>query len=86
LAARKAQRSFGTGLLNAGYLAACVRDQYPYKRQQLYLTTPQWEPVFEPDAAMLGAIGDGASKINQAVPGYFGPGNLRTLTGIDANG
>ena len=86
LAARKAQRSFGTGILNTGYLAACVRDQYPYKRSQLYLTAPQWEPVFEPDAAMLGAIGDGAAKINQAVPGYFGTGNLRELTGIDANG
>ena len=30
LTARKAQKTFGTGLLNAGYLAACVRDKYPY--------------------------------------------------------
>lgn len=29
---------------------------------------------------------DGAVKINQAVPGYFGAGNLRTLTGIEGNG
>lgn len=86
LAARKAQRSFGVGFLNAGYLAACVRDNFPYKRSQLYLTRPLWEPVFEPDSAMLAAIGDGAAKINQAVPGYFGSGNLRELTGIDANG
>ena len=46
------------------------------------MTVPIWEPVFEPDAAMLSSIGDGAIKINQAVPGYFGAGNLRDLTGI----
>ena len=43
------------------------------------------EPVFEPDAAMLSGIGDGIGKINQAIPGYFGPGNLRDLTGIEAD-
>lgn len=85
LAARKAQKTFGSGFLNVGFLAACVRDDYTYWRQQFYLTTPIWEPVFEPDAAMLSSIGDGASKINQAVPGYFGPGNLRDLTGIAPN-
>ena len=85
LAARKAQRTFGSGFLNAGYLAACVRDDFAYQRSQLYLTRPAWEPVFEPDAAMLGLIGDGAVKINQAVPGYFGKENLRNLTGINSN-
>lgn len=83
LLARKAQKTFGSGFLNAGYLAACVRDNFIYKREQVYLTKPAWEPVFEPDAAMLSGIGDGAVKINQAVPGYFGPKNLRDLTGID---
>lgn len=83
LLARKAQKTFGSGFLNAGYLAACVRDDYPYKRKQLYLTKAAWEPVFEPDATMLSGIGDGIGKINQAVPGYFGPGNLRDMTGID---
>ncbi len=83
LLARKAQKTFGSGFLNAGYLAACVRDNFVYKREQVYLTKPAWEPVFEPDAAMLSGIGDGAIKINQAVPGYFGPNNLRDLTGID---
>ena len=82
LAARKAQRTFGSGFLNAGYLAACIRDDYPYKRQQLYLTEPVWQPIFEPDAAMLSGIGDGAIKLNQAVPGYFGKENLQDLTGI----
>lgn len=85
LAARKAQKTFGSGFLNAGYLAACLRDEFPYKRRQLYLTKPVWEPIFEPDAAMLSSIGDGAIKINQAVPGYFGKENLRTLTGIDGD-
>lgn len=86
LAARKAQRTFGSGFLNAGYLAACVRDRYPYRREQLYLTRPVWEPVFEPDAAMLSSIGDGIGKINQAVPGYIGSENLRDLTGIIPGG
>ena len=84
LAARKAQRTFGSGFLNAGYLAACVRDDFPYQRRQLYLTRPTWEPVFEPDAAMLSGIGDGVGKINQAVPGYFTAENLRDLTGMES--
>lgn len=82
LTARKAQRTFGIGFLNAGYLAACVRDNYPYQRRQIYLTTPLWEPIFEPDAAMLSTIGDGIVKVNQAIPGYFGNENTRALTGI----
>lgn len=83
LTARKAQRTFGSGFLNTGYLAACVRDDYEYQRQQLYMTKPKWEPVFEPDAATISAIGDGTIKINQTVPGYFDGENLRDLTGIE---
>ena len=83
LAARKAQKTIGTGLLNAGYLAACVRDKFPYERQELYKTRPIWEPIFEPDAATLSSIGDGAIKINQAVPGYFSKETLWDLTGIE---
>lgn len=85
LTARKAQRTFGSGFLNVGYLAACLRDNYAYQRQQLYLTTNTWEPIFEPDAAMLSSIGDGAIKINQAVPGYFNKDNMRNMTGIKAS-
>ena len=85
LMSRKAQRNFGRGFLNVGYLATCLRDDYQYQRQQLYLTKPIWEPIFEPDAAMLSSIGDGAIKINQAVPGYFGKDNLRNITGIEAS-
>jgi hypothetical protein len=83
LNAKKAQRTFGAGFLNVGYLAACLRDEYPYLRRQIYLTKPVWEPIFEPDGAMLSSIGDGAIKINQAVPGYFNSDNLRDLTGIN---
>lgn len=82
LTARKAQRTFGSGFLNVGYLAACVRDDFDYKREQIYLTKPAWEPIFEPDAATLSNIGDGAIKINQAVPEYIGAENLHDLTGI----
>lgn len=82
VAAKKAQRNFGSGFLNVGYLAACLRDDFAYKRSQLYLTTPKWEPTFEPDAATLSLVGDGAIKINQAIPGYFDAETLRDLTGI----
>lgn len=81
--ARKAQRNFGSGFLNVGYLGACLRDNYPYRRNQFYLTKPKWEPLFEPDSSMLSSIGDGVNKLNQAIPGYLNTENLRDLTGID---
>ena len=86
LTAERAQECFGVGLINAGYLAACLRDNYGYQRHEIYQTVPKWEPAFKPDAAMLSSIGDGAIKLNQAVPGYFDAGNLRDLTGIEAGG
>ena len=82
LAARKAQRTFGTGFLNVGYLAACVRDRYSYLRQQIYLTQPKWEPIFEPDAAQLSGIGDAVTKIQQSFPDYFTEEKLRDFSGI----
>ena len=82
LTARKAQRNFASGFLNVGYLAACMRDEFPYQRRQLYMTHGAWEPIFEPDAAALSGIGDSIIKINQAVPGYFGKDNLHEQTGI----
>lgn len=85
LKAAKAQRDFGTGLLNAGFLAACVRDKFEYQRRQIYLTTPEWRPPFETDFSSLGAVGDGIGKINQAIPGYFNKDNIAALTGIDAS-
>lgn len=82
LTARKAQRTFGTGFLNAGYLARCLMDDQDYRRDILYMTKPIWEPVFEPDASTLSLIGDGAIKINQAIPNYFDRDSLWDLTGI----
>lgn len=85
--ARKAQRCFGTGFLNVGYLSACLRDNFAYHRSQFYLTTPKWEPVFEADATTMSLIGDGAIKINQAIPGYMDKDSIRDLTGLEgANG
>lgn len=89
LAAEKAQRDFSSGFLNAGFLAACLRDDFAYKRNQLYSTKPIWEPVFKPDASTLSVLGDGAFKLNQAFPGYFDSQVLHDLTGIkgaDSNG
>lgn len=83
LVARKAQKKFGTCFLNAGYIAACMRDNIAYSRDVIYETKPVWEPVFEPDSASLSLVGDGAIKINQAVPGYFNGETLRDLTGIE---
>ena len=83
LQAEKAQRDFALGLLNVGYLAACLRDGFPYKRNQFYLTTAKWEPVFKPDASTISSLGDGAIKVNQAIPGYFDKENLRDMTGIE---
>lgn len=83
LMARKAQRNFGSGFLNAGYLAACVRDKTAYKRSAVYLSKPQWLPIFEPDASTMSLIGDGAIKLNQAVPDYINEERLHALTGLD---
>lgn len=82
LIARKCQRTFGTGFLNAGYLAACVRDDYPYQRRQVYRTKPLWMPLFEPDAAALSGIGDAFIKLQQSFPDYVTEDKLTELTGI----
>lgn len=85
LTARKAQRTFGTGFLNAGYLAACVRDGQGYDRRAFAETKPLWMPIFEPDAGGLGRIGDAILKINQASEGFLGSRNIRQLTGLESD-
>lgn len=82
LEASKAQRTFGTGLLNIGYLAACVRDKFAYRRENVYQTQPIWRPVFEPDASQLVGIGDAMSKLAAAYPDYFTIEKLSDLTGL----
>lgn len=89
LAGRKAQRSLSSGLLNVAYVAACLRDDFPYLREQFANTMPKWEPLFESDASALSLIGDGAIKLNQAIEGFVDGDVLRDLTGIkgaDTNG
>lgn len=85
LAAVKAQRCFSVGFLNVGYIGACMRDNVDYQREELFETKVIWKPTFEPDAAMLSAIGDGVIKLNQALAngGYIDGERLRRLTGID---
>ena len=82
LKARAAQRSFGSGFLNAGYLAACIRDKQAYRRNQFYMTKPKWEPVFEPDATAMSGIGDAALKLQQSFPDYFDEEKLKDLMGV----
>ncbi|KRK78493.1 phage protein [Companilactobacillus nodensis DSM 19682 = JCM 14932 = NBRC 107160] len=82
LSGRKAQRSFGSGFLNVAYLASCLRDNYAYERSQFMNTIPKWEPLFEADANMLSIIGDGAIKLNQAIPGFMDKETIREITGV----
>lgn len=82
LAGRKAQRSLGSGLLNTAFLAACLRDDFAYERRQFVHTEPVWEPLFEADATTLSLIGDGAIKLNQAIPGFMDKDVIRNLTGV----
>lgn len=82
LTARKAQRTFGVGFLNAGYLAACLRDEMAYDRTAFAGTKVAWAPIFEPDASQLSNIGDAANKIQQSFPDYFDEKKLHKVTGL----
>jgi len=82
LTAKKAQKSFNIGIINAGFLAACIRDNVKYQRSQLSYTVPVWSPVFPADVSMLGAIGDAVGKINTAYPDYLTEEKLFEITGL----
>lgn len=83
LACAKAQRCFGVGFINTGYIAACIRDDIAFDRTQVFNTKAEWRPTFEPDANMLAQIGDGVQKLNLAIDGYIDADKMRRLTGID---
>lgn len=83
MACRKAQDNFSSGIINAGIVAASFRDGFGYFRKGFYRTKVQWYPVFEPDFSALSLIGDGAIKLNQAIPDFFTKETLSELTGID---
>ena len=82
LTAKKAQKNFNVGIMNAGFLAACIRDNMKYQRSQLAYTTPVWTPVFPADVSMLGSIGDAVGKINTAYPDYLTEEKLYEITGL----
>ena len=82
LTAKKAAKIFGAGLINAGYLAACIRDNFKWQRTQLYMTKAVWAPAFPADVSMLGAIGDAIGKMQTAYPDYITQEKLYALTGI----
>lgn len=83
--ASQCQRDFSIGFLNAGYVAACLRDDEAYTRNLIKDTKILWKPLVEPDATTLSSIGDGIIKINQAIPGYFTSENISDLLGIEAS-
>lgn len=85
LTARKAQRCFGVGFLNAGYLAVCIRDKYTYNRNAFANCKTAWLPVFEPDISALGGVGDAIYKINQAIPDFLGERAIHRLTGLESD-
>lgn len=83
LIASKAQRCFGVGFKNVGYIGACIRDNQSYSHEEIFKTVARWKPTFEPDTAMLSAIGDGVFKLNQAIPNFVDEKKMRRLTGIE---
>ena len=83
LTATKAQRCFGVGFKNVGYIGACIRDNQDYLREEIFQTKALWKPTFEPDAQMLSSIGDGVIKLNQAMDGFVDAEKMRRLTGIE---
>lgn len=82
LIAEKAKRGFGMAFLNAGFLAACLRDSQQYDRVPFFRTKVLWEPTFAPDAASLSGIGDAINKLSLALPGYITEDKVRDMTGI----
>ena len=82
ITAKKAQHTFGIGFINAGFIAACLRDNFKYSRKIIYDTKARWEPIFTPDAASMGAYGDAILKISQSLPGYLTEEKIRDLLGI----
>ena len=82
LTAKSAQKSFSVGLVNTGFLAACVRDNFKYQRSQVTIEKPIWRPPFQADVSMLSGIGDALQKISTSYPEYLTETKLLELTGI----
>ena len=82
LTAKSAQKSFSVGLVNTGFLAACVRDNFKYQRSQVTIEKPIWRPPFQADVSMLSGIGDALQKLSTSYPEYLTETKLLELTGI----
>ena len=82
LTAKSAQKAFNVGLLNTGFLAACIRDEYKYQRSQITIEKPIWRPPFTADVSALGGIGDALQKLSTSYPEYLTETKLLELTGI----
>ena len=82
LMGRSAQKTFGSGFINAGYIAACINADRSLTRTEAVDTQILWQPMFEPDASMIASIGDAVYKINQMVPGYIDQTKLKYIIGI----
>jgi hypothetical protein len=80
--AAKAQEIFGSGFLNVGLVAACLRDEANYKRNALYETVPVWKPAFVMDNSAIGAFGDAVLKINEAVPDAISAKTIERMIGL----
>ena len=83
LTATKAQRCFGVGFINTGFIGACIRDKMAYQRSEVYKTKAVWRPTFEPDMSALSIAGDGLIKLSQALPNFVTEERVHRLTGID---
>lgn len=82
LTARKAQKTFGSGIINVGLVSASLRDGFPYRRESIYETSVLWYPVFEPDGSSLSGVGDALLKIQQAFPDYMTEDKIYELLGV----
>lgn len=81
LIARKAQNDFASGFANVGYLAACLRDDNSYTRNQIYIEKARWAPIFALDISQLGALGDAIFKIQQSYPDAVDEDFIKLLLG-----
>lgn len=84
--ATKAQDTLGSGFLNVGLVAACLRDQYHYSRKAIYETTPIWKPIYQMDISAISSFGDAVIKINEAAPNSITPRTMQRLTGLPFEG
>ena len=82
LKASRAQRCFGSGLKNVGFVAACLRDGEAYKRSVLADVDINWYPIFGADVNTLSGVGDAIGKLATALPDYITEEKVHKLTGI----